>query len=777
MNKTYKLSALWMMCLVLFGCLSFTACDNGDDEDTNQYIGGINLNVFGPSPVARGGELRFLGSGMDKVTAVIIPGCEDITDIKVISSTEIRVAVPQTAEPGLVVLKTPKGEITTKTKLTFTEPIALEAMSPVQIKPGAELTISGEYLNLIQEIIFADEVTVVAEDFVSQSRKEIKVIVPAEAQTGKIILSDGAEIPNWIYSDGELTITLPSVEAPLDLTGKKPGEVITALGKDLDLVKKVQMPNGDEVEFEVKSTEEGETISFILPDNMTDGSVVMIPASGVRVAVATIGMALPSDVKATPATELRGGDVITLQGINMELITDIVFPGVEEAVTPDSQSATEVKVTMPAAAISGNLLLNTGSGASVGVAIETQKPEFGSYGNEEVALGADVIIKGKNLDLVAKIVFTGGGEVEVKSGAPTELTVAMPTMNVETGILTLHMANGETVEIPKLTINAPEFWYIPVLPGEGTELKGGEVFDIQVENGDKLTGVQVNGQNVQYIVSANSKLYINIPQAASKATKVTLISSNGTIDYSIDFIPATEIENIVMDEMRDLGSWAGEDAGGAFRLYKEDLVKAGFAVGAKLRFNVNAYAYTQIQISNANWGTYTTLKYDATEQPFVAEVDVTQELYDNIMNTSDGWSDTGFIIQGEGCIINKVSVWYQISLETTLWKGSIDIAGWSGVEVGAETMFIDAGLKEGMTLRCYFTNIGAEPKVKLNSGHWEQITNGAVLEESMYAPDANGVITVTVDKDTASMLTSAQGWGSGLIILGQDCTLTKITIE
>ena len=52
MNKTYKLSALWMMCLILLGCLSFSACDDGDEEDTNQYKGGISLNVFGPSPVA-----------------------------------------------------------------------------------------------------------------------------------------------------------------------------------------------------------------------------------------------------------------------------------------------------------------------------------------------------------------------------------------------------------------------------------------------------------------------------------------------------------------------------------------------------------------------------------------------------------------------------------------------------------------------------------------------------------------------------------------------------
>ncbi|MDL2291920.1 hypothetical protein LJB80_02075, partial [Bacteroides sp. OttesenSCG-928-F21] len=94
MNKTYKLSALWMMCLMLFSCLSFTACDNGDDENTNQYKGGVNLNVFGPCPVARGGELRFIGSGMDQITSVDIPGSGEITDIKVVSSEEIRLMVP-----------------------------------------------------------------------------------------------------------------------------------------------------------------------------------------------------------------------------------------------------------------------------------------------------------------------------------------------------------------------------------------------------------------------------------------------------------------------------------------------------------------------------------------------------------------------------------------------------------------------------------------------------------------------------------------------------------
>ena len=104
---------------MLLSCFAFTACDE-DDLDTNPYKGGISLNVFGPSPVARGGELRFLGCGLDQVTAVVIPGCENITDITVISSEEIRVTVPQTAEPGYVTLIFQNGEsITTKTKFLF----------------------------------------------------------------------------------------------------------------------------------------------------------------------------------------------------------------------------------------------------------------------------------------------------------------------------------------------------------------------------------------------------------------------------------------------------------------------------------------------------------------------------------------------------------------------------------------------------------------------------------------------------------------------------------
>lgn len=73
-----------------------------------------------------------MGSGMNQVTAVVIPGCADITDINVISDREIRITVPQEAQPGLVTLRTPNGDITTKTELTFTEPISIETLHRLQ---------------------------------------------------------------------------------------------------------------------------------------------------------------------------------------------------------------------------------------------------------------------------------------------------------------------------------------------------------------------------------------------------------------------------------------------------------------------------------------------------------------------------------------------------------------------------------------------------------------------------------------------------------------------
>lgn len=523
--KTNKLSVLFLAGALLMTGVSFTSCLKGDDVDTNQYTGGISLNVFGPSPVARGGELRFLGSGMDQVTAVWIPGSGDVMEIRVISDTEIRITVPQDAEPGQLVLRTPQGDITTQTELTFTEPISIDELSPLSVLPGDELTIKGDYLNLINEVIFADNVTVSAEDFVAHDRKTIRLTVPQEAQSGQVILSDGAELPNLIYSEEELTVVLPAVETVAELQHAKPGDRISVDGSHLDLVKEVLMPDGTAVEF---ALEGDHTLSFVLPANASDGEIVMVPASEVKVVIAHLTMAVPSKVVASPASGIRGGDEILLTGSSLDLVVDLSFPGVDEKVLPAAQSENELRVVVPEKAQSGQLVLNTGSGKQVSVAIETLKPQVDSYLPAEVPAGEALLIKGQNLDLVASVTFAGGQTVEVTAPAADELQVSVP-MEAESGNVTLNMHNGEMVEGLWLNVSKPQCCYVMELP---EKVEAGALLELEVANGDKLQHVTVNGTQVQFILR-DSKLLVSLPADVIGVAVIELVSSNGTISYTI----------------------------------------------------------------------------------------------------------------------------------------------------------------------------------------------------------------------------------------------------
>ena len=135
--------------------------------------------------------------------------------------------------------------------------------------------------------------------------------MPEEAVSGTIIISDAKEVPNTIKSEQEIEIVLPSVSAPLDLSNAKAGDAVTVKGNDFDLIREVVMPDGSSVEFSYDA-DKG-SISFTLPDNCSDGAIVAVSASGVKVAIANIGMAVPAELVASPADGIRGGDVITIR--------------------------------------------------------------------------------------------------------------------------------------------------------------------------------------------------------------------------------------------------------------------------------------------------------------------------------------------------------------------------------------------------------------------------------------------------------------------------------
>lgn len=445
MNKIYKFSAWWMACLVLLSSLTFTACET-NDVDTNQYKGGISLNVFGPSPVLRGGELRFLGCGLDQVASVLIPGCDAITDIQLISAEEIRVIVPQTALPGYVTLMLRNGEsIVTKTQLTYSEPVSIESFSPESVRPGDVLTIKGEYLNLMHQVIFAENVIVsdevIAEEeateatskFLKHTRNEIQVRVPEEAQSGKIILSDGAEIPNRLYSEVELQVVLPSVAEVADYNNIKPGAIMTVTGENFDLVKEVRMENGEKVEFEFSA--ENKTLQFTLPANAVSGFIYVVPASGVRIPVASIELAKPGNFSCATSDVAAGGQ-ITIQGENLDLVSAVIFSGEVEGEII-SQSPEQLVVSVPALAQSGSVTFKMTNGEQVSALNLTinQPCHIVSSLEDDFEAGKEMIVEVANGELLTEVKINGVTVIHTLDGI--QLKIQVPEMAGANSILEL----------------------------------------------------------------------------------------------------------------------------------------------------------------------------------------------------------------------------------------------------------------------------------------------------------------------------------------------------
>ncbi len=623
-----------------------------DDDDDNQS-GAVILESFGPSPSLRGGTLTFIGRNLDKVTSVVLPHDISITNIEVVSREKIKITIPQNAQVGYVKLIAPGIELSTKSILAYKEPVSITRVAPSPVKAGQVVTIEGEYLNLMQRVIFSGDAEVKSKDFITWERAKIELLLPREAKSGTITLADTATIPLELVYETELQVVLPSVETVADLTDKKPGDLITISGADLDLVEKVDLPDGTPVEFVVAD----DAVSFTLPEGATDGAVVMIAYSGIKVAIANIGMAIPSSLVATPATGIKAGDIVKIEGVNMELITSVVVPGVASPIVPDSKTATEITITMPEETISGNVILNTASGNTATVAIETQKPEVLAYNPSPVAAGSDVTIQGKNLDLIASVTFGGNKTVTPSTITATELTLPVP-VDAESGTLTLTMKNGETVSAPHLDIAKPIFCYIPVLPDATQEINAGAILTIEVKNEDKLSNVQINGANTQYILQGTS-LNVLIPSNAGGNTELKLVSTNGEVTYIINVIASGITETEIFTGPITI-TW---NDGGRAQLPSSAF--EALSAGAIMKFYfTQSENWGQLQINNGNWGGVpfselgnsnylnTDILNDKSITSF--ELILTQDVLNNIIGNSA--YGNGIIIQGSDFIMNKVTI-------------------------------------------------------------------------------------------------------------------------
>ena len=205
-------------------------------------------------------------------TSGVTGAAVDAEDFTYVSRREIRFRVPLAAESG--VIKFTDGaewEEEYKTPLEII-PATYESLSTTTSDFGQQITINGLNLHTIETIMFPGGVT--ADFTVSDDHNTITTTVPEETKSGAITLV--------LYSGASITtdeLQLPEVEINEEkFTDVKVGDVITLTGKNFDRIKSITLPGYGDLAPE-EYTISGNELVFIVPEDMSDGNIVIVQNS------------------------------------------------------------------------------------------------------------------------------------------------------------------------------------------------------------------------------------------------------------------------------------------------------------------------------------------------------------------------------------------------------------------------------------------------------------------------------------------------------------------
>lgn len=594
----------------LVGLAGFTSCSD-DSLDTNQYNkSGVNILGFGPMPITRGETMRVTGTNLNNVKEVLFPeGNQKLTpattfingSFQLKNSEEMTVTIPDQCVPGKLRLLTNDGKtIVSASNITFSEEIKVVSFSPSSIHPGDILTITGEYVWNIGQVVFYNHVIVNAEDFIKNTRNEIQVRVPMEAKTGDVTCNDGSDNPVNI-AIGNLEIDAAQATG-VSNANPEFGETITIYGENLDLVTTIDFPAVENVAFEIAN--DGKSITVQVPNNTVSGSITLTSASGLTTSV-NITVPLATVSSTSPVKDVKAGQTITIKGNNLDRIFELILPAIEDPLSQGDfkQSKTEISFVVPEGMGDGKVILVQHENYSV----ESDKISMYSEAPETVIWAGNFVIGNWNAGM-QELAWGGYDWSTVKAGQV--LTVYL-TPDMSEGWSQIRVGNGSWAALPGTADVNP-------LTGEDTKFSvtlTQAMIDEMVKNG----GLVICG-------------------AFFKITKITL----------------SILENTIWSGSFKLGSWEAGLQELAWGGYDWSKVSAGTTLKVYYEYDP-APGYINIRFGNGSWVALPSTKSwgpDGNASPDPSETSIKTVLTKDDMN--ELINNGGLVICGAGIIVKKI---------------------------------------------------------------------------------------------------------------------------
>ena len=797
MKNIFRYSILLALCSFV-GLVSCTREEISTDQFSDDAV---VFGAFAPNPVVRGAELRIMGSNLDKIVEVQIPGSEPITEIEVVSSgrvSEIRVVTPaagaeDASVTGPVVITDNAGNTyQSMAELTFTEGIVLDSFSPANAMPGDEVTVKGDYLYNVQQIVLNNGVYVTGEQITAKSRRELKFIVPSNAVTGPVTIGDVDEnnnpeglIPNNVPSKEELVIGDPTVKAA-DRGMLKAGAEITVQGTYLDMIAKaafrVTAADGTATDTEVDFVlaEDNKSVKVVLPASVVEGEVVLTSFAGKEFKAGAYTTVVPTNVAIKAESRYKAGLNAVVTGKDLDLVTGASLAG-----TALEYAFADNKLTfaIPAAAVDGTVVLSLANGKTVETeAIELVKPVITEMTPLELYAGDEnITVKGDDLDLVVAATLGGrDAEFEYANG---EVIVKTALTSVS-GKVALTLENGVTVEsADEVKVNYHSLVIVTEMPamqhiGQEVVLKG--------SNFSLVENIFIGETKVtQYSLRTDEEVRFLMPWCKAGMYNLSFHLFNGDVETV-----ATQIEVGLELDIKTI--WEGEVALNwsgmqdlAWGGYDWSTVKPGTVLTAY--FTLAEADYWQVRFGNGSWASLPSGLEAAPGEGNIPmtpgttyyAIKLTAADIDMLVNQG------GLVMTGANYTLTKLTLTSEISQEATIWEGEADPQGYAvNLELGGadNSDWRNANLQVGQTIKIYFNLTDPSAwSVQAFDAHWGgQIkfsdAVGTQFNQSNW-DGSLGYVSFVVDEAIQAALTSSAGWGASFILQGSGLIYTKITLQ